>query len=118
MSKLVKSLQIARGYLEKGWTQNASARNESGAIIGPHWPQAVCWCLTGACTRSAFDIIGDIAPDLNYLRVEMIDALRITIGYEPVIYNDSEGRRKEDVLMIVDATIARLKAQEAKNETK
>ena len=41
-------LDCAAVHVEKGWTQNTSARDEHGVETDDRGPDAVCWCAQGA----------------------------------------------------------------------
>jgi hypothetical protein len=45
---------------EKHWTQSALARDRSGYLVPANDPEAVCWCIVGACCKIA-------GPDPNYI---------------------------------------------------
>ena len=38
----------ARGFIERGWCQNAAAKNTDGIGIDPRSERAVAWCPAGA----------------------------------------------------------------------
>ena len=78
-----------RERIERGWTQDAFARNEYGEQVPSRAPEAVSWCLTGACN---YDTAGDnwdcVAP-----------FLRTATGWNSmVLWNDHPDRTKQEVL--------------------
>lgn len=85
------------------WTQGVAARSASGAFVMPSADCATSFCMYGAITRTS----AKYCVSTESLATE----LRMTL-HGPAIaeYNDAPNRKHEDVLSMMDATIARLKA--------
>lgn len=116
-------LSAARALVEQGWTQEVSARDMNADPVWTHSDDVVCWCLMGAVKKAqaAADILynPNMAPvwalvttvtamsperamsltECNWS--EITDAL--------VAYNDDDTNTKEDVLHLLDSTIARVR---------
>lgn len=45
---VIRLLERAKGFIERGWTRGAYARDENGDGVGSRNPTAVCWCAAGA----------------------------------------------------------------------
>ena len=48
----VENLRQSRVYIDRGWTQRASARDEGGHPCSSTSEQAVSWCMIGAVNRA------------------------------------------------------------------
>ena len=89
------------------WTKNHSARNADGEFVEPYKKEiAVCWCLSGAIERVAFEL------DTSYISVRNpFDTTRKQHfpGFIGIIdFNDSPETEHSDVLLLLDLTIGRL----------
>lgn len=63
------------------WTRNALARTARGTACEPDHPQAVRWCLIGACYR----VCGT-----NFRRIRgKIARLHKVLGTSPALFNDT-----------------------------
>lgn len=91
----IKNFRKIKTLIRKGWTQNASARNKDGRIVGATSDEAVCYCLIGATVRVA----GVDADSLSRL-------FRRTHGMGMVRYNDHIAGTRADVLRAIDKVIA------------
>lgn len=85
------------------WTQGVAARSASGSLVMPWADCAASFCMYGAIVRAS----AKYCMPADLLAYE----LRITL-HGPAIgeYNDARNRKHEDVLSMMDATVARLKA--------
>lgn len=111
MSILLKNLIAARTRIEKGWCQKRFARDSNGEGVGAHSPKACSWCTTGAVyvvTTSTLDVfyaLNALTETLNVsgrtLRGMRPDAMYYSLG----VWNDKEGRTKEEVLALFDKAI-------------
>lgn len=102
-ASFIELLQRVRKRIRdpKRWTQNAIARNYSGAPVWPENQSAVCWCVVGAIVREVYesgerdwytaDKIADILHHNQMRRSSLID------------FNDSHTH--EEVLAIIDRAI-------------
>ncbi|WP_158877015.1 DUF6197 family protein [Antarcticirhabdus aurantiaca] len=91
-------LRDVRGFIERGWTQGATARDAEGFRCVPRDPRAECWCLLGAAVAVA------VAKGIT-------DPLARSLGFETgvamVIWNDTKGRTKAEVLARIDQALER-----------
>lgn len=85
------------------WTQGTSARDASGTPVISREDCATSFCMYGAISRAA---------GMHNIHKEVLATeLRTTIhGPSIAEYNDAPNRKHEDVLAMMDATVARLKA--------
>lgn len=95
-------LRHASEKIERGWIQGALARDHAGQIVGPHSPDAVCWCAAGAITCVAVRLTGSEMGRYIHLE-EMARALLCThlgLRYSQTItvWNDSISRTKAEVV--------------------
>ena len=102
----VENLRQSRVYIDRGWTQRASARDEGGHPCSSTSEQAVSWCMIGAVNRALEE-----APIENM--EEVWRALRRALmalhpSSKPMTlegYNDKAGTKKADVRLIFDTAI-------------
>ncbi len=93
-SDVADTLDKARALIEKGWTQDAEARNADGLDVADLDPscddvEPVCWCAGGAM----FTVKGD----LSYTTVAAV--FNAATGAECVAeWNDAEGRTQAEVI--------------------
>jgi hypothetical protein len=133
-----EKLQEVRKVVANGWTQEAYAKNANdnyisndekyGTAIDPTDPEAVKFCISGACAKvinyrvinnmfepdpeEAYDYPGKYAEWF-----ELIDALAENLpefnsdetGTSLAGWNDAPERTQQDVLDLIDKTIASLK---------
>ena len=97
----------AADLIEKGWTQQAFARDEAGWGIHPGEKGAVSWCLSGAlwvviCGDMPFDKTPKHAKLILYRLFE-----NLRLGELPARWNDSPGRTKGQVASLLRNTAAR-----------
>lgn len=105
--------------LEKGWTQGGMAADGRGIPTSWWGKDAACFCLVGAVQRAVHDRAVQKGID-KYGEFEMVvlatNHLRDALGMTDrrlVWWNDHEGRRKADVIGLVDRGIEALDAEEA-----
>jgi len=96
----VKVLRRTKSLLRKGWTQGPEAKSSSGRAVRPESPRACKWCLWGAVLRAQYDLSAD-----NDTYAKAWTALYNVLGESPVCFNEYEGRKKFEILAIVDAAI-------------
>lgn len=94
MKTEVEKLKAARALIEKGWTQKWFARDAAGDVCNSSSPNAVCWCVIGACHATGI-------PDdtIAYM------ARTQKIAYLPR-WNDAPDRTQAEVLALFDKAIA------------
>lgn len=88
----------ARARVERGWTQEAFARKASGVSTHPAHEDACSWCLEGATFQ---------LTRIDHLAAAR-DALRDVVGTTDLaLWNDTSERTKEEVLVAIDAALAK-----------
>lgn len=99
-------LREARRLLDvpEAWTKGSRARDERGRPILPGSPEAVCWCLYGACERASN---GEEFPATSAICCELG---RSNLGG----WNDEPGRTHADVIGLLDQVIANLEKEDEK----
>lgn len=102
-------LKRMKYLLRRGWTQFTNARGKTGREVDDESSRAVAFCLYGAAHRAVADLNG--SPELN----GNIDRrIRMCTGRLPIsIYNDKRGRKKSEVIAVVDCAIKKAREQEA-----
>ena len=80
----------AMTFVEKGWTQRASARTKEGHTCNPSNKSAVSWCLTGALCAASERLLGPgfLENIMNRLGPNMFS----------VLWNDDSHRTQEEVV--------------------
>jgi hypothetical protein len=77
------------------WTQNAIARDSSGATVDPESMHAVCWCLDGAVWkvygRARYAVLHQLSRNLSPVH-KSHEASCVVIDY-----NDTPGRTWKEV---------------------
>lgn len=98
----VDVLRKARGYIERGWTQGATARDGAGYSVMPCDADAVSWCASGALSIASGDGGTDYsaAAALSY-------ACDDKHGMTVTQFNDHRAKNKDDVLALFDIAIKR-----------
>ena len=83
----------AMTFVEKGWTQRASARTKEGYACNPSNKAAVSWCLIGALRVASRHLLGPGFEEnvSNYLGPDMFS----------VLWNDDSDRTQEDVVELL-----------------
>lgn len=85
--------EAKRLIIEKGWTQGYYARNAAGERAAFMCDEATSFCVLGAAYRAA----GEGPAD--YIRDALV---AVAPAGEPAVYNDAEGRTKEEILTLLD----------------
>ena len=98
-------VEARRLLTEKGWTQDDYARGHNGFSIGVTSEYASCYCVVGALMCAGYD--GFILSDSFYGACGM---LYTSIGVSNLCslrrWNDSAGRKAEEVISALDSAIA------------
>ena len=104
-------LEQARALIERGWTQNASARNADGDHVAPTSRHACKWCASGAL-NTVYETIQNWRDDPK--TEEASDLVRAAIPkgsndfHKTIIgFNDAIETTKADILSVFDEAIAR-----------
>ena len=96
MNKYQELLTKAKALLvEQGWTQGTYARDELGAKVRYHSPRAVSFCGKGAIYKVE---AGGPLRAFHFLNL-------VCLGQSFVLFNDTPGRTKEEVLAKYDQAI-------------
>ena len=102
------ALRAIRGRIEMGWSQDAYARDASGAQVPLGSDEAVSWTLCGA-----FALAGKDGIPMGHLPAAL-RALADVTGMESLNgWNDEAGRTKEEVLEALDAAIGGVQGGDA-----
>ena len=88
----------AKALVEKGWTQEVSARDDYGYHVEPTDSNACYWCATGALQA--------VLPR-NVLFSDYCDLLTREAPCDIILFNDDADTTKEDILKVYDEAIAR-----------
>ena len=88
----------ARGFIEKGWTQGAGARDKYECHVSAKDPDARSWCALGA--------LDAVNPD-GYIRLLEIWAYLNSLVDTSCVdeFNDYEDTTQKDVLDLYDRAI-------------
>lgn len=116
LSKKILVLQAAKVKLTQGWCQKQFALNSEKKQVSSYDEQACSFCLIGSLTAGSYaagivdenkmmpqDIYLSLVADLN----QTIDGFSGSIK-SLINFNDLEGRQQQEVIEMVDKTIARL----------
>lgn len=106
MPLVVERLKKVRERLAQGWTQGCYARDKDGKRTQPTWPDAVRWCVLGACYSSTEPGLfsGSCDTDARDALYQALDDIGQKTGL--ATWNDLAGRTQEEVLALVDRAIA------------
>jgi hypothetical protein len=116
----IKCLKAAREKLAKGWSKGWFAFDAAGVRCDSHDEKAVSFCMMGGITagiKAAGLVLesGCIIQSVSvYVREEVektILALDIPGKHHLAGYNDHPDRTQEEVLAVIDTTIARLEKE-------
>lgn len=105
-SRVVEAVEYAKGVLNRyGWCQGNLAIDSLGKAVGVKSPSACAFCTFGALWRTEYE-----RPDL---KEAVIVAERVLYHLVSAVanWNDTPGRTKEDVLVLLDRTIKYVKAE-------
>ena len=97
--KTKEILKGARGRIEQGWCQKASARDAQGTRVLAMCSSAVKWCAIGAIDAEMQHEDGYHNPISTIARVAGTDNV--------AQWNDSPDRTQEEVLAVFDKAIER-----------
>ena len=90
-----------------GWCQGAFAKDAEGDFVHVHDERTVAHCLLGAI---------DAVSNEHYLARAFREYLDRTTGFASIVrFNDVRGRRKEEVLQLIE--LVRLSEQRAAEQT-
>lgn len=111
----VDVLRRMRTILRKGWVQGYYAKDPRGDMAFTDEKNAVAFCLVGAQMRAVDDLHAD---DLRRTTARLIQSClprgckrRLADGRDPqVAFNDAKGRKKSEILKVVDCAIAKAKS--------
>lgn len=102
MNNTEKVLRYMKKLIAKGWTRKTFARTVNGAKVAPTDHRAARFCLLGArdCAEAALGIWDD----------EAMTPISECIGDVHIArYNDAPGRKKSDILKVIDCAIKKAK---------
>lgn len=110
-------------YISKGWCQGNGALNELGANVTPASEEACSFCLVGGAVRSSMEKHAMLFPEKDtrgsifswdpyfILLNAFDDAALLNGSAQCVAFNDAPGRKQEEVVMLIDETIAILQEE-------
>jgi hypothetical protein len=104
-------IEARRLIAEKGWTQDAYARDAKGrnSLTEGFDGDPVCFCADGAIRWATHMHQG--REEARCLLNKAIGNERVFSGYDAWKWNDTPGRTKEEVLSAFDRAIALAEAQ-------
>ena len=117
MKTVLETLKEVRDIISRGWCQGWDARDETGKMVFHSDKKACSWCLIGAIAKATDNGVGNVvfrSEEENNLFHNCVVQLIETInpderaGFALTEWNDIRGRKKDEVLSVVDKTIARL----------
>lgn len=88
---------------KKGWVQGYFAKTRTGKICEAHSRAAVGYCLVGARLKASEDLgasYDDQGADVDYLLRKCFPRRQSITSF-----NDAKGRKKSEVLAVVDCAI-------------
>ena len=99
------------------WCQISMARSEGGRGVDPLGKAACQWCLTGAIYTCTYPIDND-THDLYYKSIQILDAIIANSRgcFSCSYYNDTYGRKHEDIISLLDEGIEYVKTMEGPND--
>ena len=91
----------AADLVEKGWSQNAFARNKNGFSVDPGGDGATSWCLSGALWlvtygKGTFNRPSDYRTSILYKLVQDLKLKKFVAAW-----NDDPDRTQEDVVKLL-----------------
>jgi hypothetical protein len=109
-TEVLDILALAHALVDAGWTQNATARRADGTATFSVDPNAAVYCVSGALLVAAvnrldLDPLKDWTGQPDWAVWRTADDLvvaALTLFSDPVDYNDAPGRRKRDVLRLLE----------------
>lgn len=98
-------LKMMRSKIESGWTQGCSARTRDGFPVVPYAENACEWCLIGSMTAEKEYVM---SYESRNKASGIIRELIANRNEKPdlALYNDAEGRTREQVLELIDEAIS------------
>ena len=97
------ALRAIRSRVEKGWSQDAHARDASGEEVPLGSDEAIAWTLCGA-----FALAGKDGIPMGHLPAALRALAEVTEMESLNTWNDAAARTKEEVLDALDAAIVRV----------
>lgn len=86
------------------WTKGSSARDACGTTRNSCSVLAICFCLDGALVRACWEVAQDTFPhrtDWDLYR-EAEAHVRMTLGDDPIRFNDDPETTHDEVLELLD----------------
>lgn len=80
-------LERAAARVERGWTQDAFARDTNGLECSVFSEHAIAWCLAGA-----------VDAETSMRAAVFLEAIGAAIGMDAVTWNDAPGRTQAEVV--------------------
>ena len=105
-------LEKAKALVASGWTQGASARDQSGHPCLPLSAFVHTWCFLGACENALFVNGHDEDAWLDLIAV-LKRAISASGEISPIVWNDALEREQPEVLALFDKTIESLASNES-----
>jgi len=106
-SNMIHMLEVVSHNLYNGWTQGAMARLENDEPTSACDPDAVSWCLRGACYRAAFEVEGNsnsVNELIDIIGTYLIENTDSDTGFL-MHYNDHPDRTEDEILNVLDEII-------------
>lgn len=91
---ILKELYEVRNTIEAGWTQKTMARSKDGRVVGYLSKDAASFCILGAMAKTQKPML------------ELYRALCNKHERGVAAFNDAPGRKKEDIISIIDKVIS------------
>ena len=97
----------AADLIEKGWTQNAFARDEEGGSVNPDDNEAASWCLSGALWLVVQEnkILNETSRGRVTTNYKLVNNLKLE-RFAPE-WNDDPGRTQGQVAILLRNAAAR-----------
>jgi hypothetical protein len=106
MNVVTETLQLARGFIEIGWTKGSTARDRFGAVVAPEDPRACRWCAIGAVS-AALHVQRErypIAKTFDLMQRCRALLLRCVHGADTIAgFNDAQERKEPIIQLFKDA---------------
>jgi hypothetical protein len=109
-TEVLDILALAHALVDAGWTKGWPARRADGTSVAIFDSDAVAYCVSGALLVAAvnrldLDPLKDWTGQPDWAVWRTADDLvvaALTLFSDPVDYNDAPGRRKRDVLRLLE----------------
>jgi len=108
---VLRILKAGKGYVERGWTRGAGARDATGRSVPAYGPEAVKWCAYGGIRRAAAEqgASGKVFVQAEKTLVSTLPEERPFSGFCNIsVWNDKKWRTQKQVVALYDKAIARL----------